>query len=522
MIPSPIITRRIAAMLVLGVVWATVIRLLLPDWRNDPQYGYGMLVPLLVLGLLAKRAEDRPTPSAVSPACRLVAAAGAIGAALVLALTIPVAEANAGWRPLDLLASVAAVVITLSFILGSGGIPWLGHFAFPVCFFLISVPWPRNLEQAVMSHLTEWNTMLSVEALHWFGYQAMSRGNLILLPCGTLGVEEACSGIRSLQSGLMVALFCGEIFRLPAARRIGLLAVALLAALLGNAIRNTLLALIASSSGLAAVASWHDAAGVMVLLVTVALIVITAMQWRSANSTPRSASPVPKPAQACVAPGGVIAGIVFLLIAGSFAGTEAWFRSRETPSGVGWEWTMNPLTAAGVPGVMPVPIPDATLRMLYHPQGFSEKWTAPSGEAGQSFFFEWPRGRTALQAVAIHNPEVCLASMGMRKRASLVPVTFVKEGAEVPFRAWLFEDRGRPVYVFHTMLEPGMSSMVPEDPDLNEWSWLRNLREGRRNRGQRMVEVAFWNLPDEESARGALEAYLRQSIHSLSQDRTHR
>lgn len=518
MIPAPVIPSRIAVMLALLLVWATAIRLLLPDWRNDPQYGYGMIVPLLVLGLLAKRRDDRPDPVPVSNACRTVAAAAAIGGALVMALTIPVSEANAGWRPLGLLAAVSSVMITLSFILGSGGVPWLRHYAFPVCFFLISVPWPRNLEQAVMSRLTEWNTMLSVEALHWFGYQAMSRGNLILLPCGTLGVEEACSGIRSLQSGLMVALFCGEVLRLSAVRRIGLLAVALAAALLGNAIRNTMLALIASANGLAAVAAWHDAAGLLVLLVTVVLIVITAMHWRSPSPGLRPASDAAPTPQAWALPSLLVATIVFLLIAGSFAGTEAWFRTRGLPSGEGWAWIMSP--RAGVAGVMPVPLPDATLRMLHHPRGFSEKWTAPSGEAGQAFFFEWPPGRTALQAIAVHNPEVCLGSMGMRKAEVLPPVIFTSEGATVPFRAWLFEDRGRPVYVFHTMMEPGRASMVPEDPDLNEWSWFRNLREGRRNRGQRMVEVAFWNLPDRESARASLEAYLRQSIHPLSQGGT--
>ena len=39
---------------------------------------------------------------------------------------------------------------------------------------------------------------------------AIQRGNLIELSTGVLGVDEACSGIRSFQSTLMAALFLDE------------------------------------------------------------------------------------------------------------------------------------------------------------------------------------------------------------------------------------------------------------------------------------------------------------------------
>lgn len=41
---------------------------------------------------------------------------------------------------------------------------------------------------------------------------------------------------------------------------------------------------------------------------------------------------------------------------------------------------------------------------------------------------------------------------------------------------------------------------------------LRSLFKGLRNRGQRMVEIAFWNLPDEEVAKKALFRYLDDAL----------
>ena len=53
---------RLMALLVVGLAWFAVIRMVWNDWRIDPQYSYGVLVPLLVLGLLMKRWEERPVP----------------------------------------------------------------------------------------------------------------------------------------------------------------------------------------------------------------------------------------------------------------------------------------------------------------------------------------------------------------------------------------------------------------------------------------------------------------------------
>ena len=505
---------RLMALLVVGLAWFAVIRMVWNDWRIDPQYSYGVLVPLLVLGLLMKRWEERPVPLLLGRGPRIIIGALILMSAMLLALLIPMSEANPDWRPLGGAAALAAIVITLCLITLEGGLPWLKHFAFPVLFFLIAVPWPRNLEQSMMSFLMSWNATTTVEILHWLGYEAVRQGNLIVIPAGVLGVEEACSGVRSLQSGLMVALFFGEIFRLTLPRRFFLLFAALLAALLGNILRSSFLGILASRQGMAAIPEWHDSAGMAVLLLTIVIIFGIAFFWRC----PVRSSQQHGERQHGAAPIGMgnpsltLLSAALLLLAVTMLLTEAWFRIHDLPSGDNWGWQIEPRTKAV--GVSQVTVPPATLRMLFYPRGFSEKWMGASGEVGQVFFFEWPAGRTALQSVQIHSPDVCLVSMGMHLEKPLADVN-IGSGTSggLPLHAWLFTQNGRPVYVFHSILEEDgrrMGETIATDQATT--SRLDNLRLGKRNRGQRMIEIAFWNLHDESEARAALASYFADSL----------
>ena len=495
--------------LVAGLAWFSVLRILSTDWRIDPQYGYGVLVPFLVIGLLLKRRDDCPPPGDPSRYARALGSSLLITSSLFLALLIPMCGANPDWRPLGWLASLAAIGLTLSLFQLRGGLPWVLHFGFPILFFLIAVPWPRNLEQAVMTRLMLGNTSVTLEILHWLGCEATGRGNLILLPCGVLGIEEACSGIRSLQSGLMVALFAGEVFRLSWPRRLALLVLALLAALLGNILRNTLLAVVASTQGLAAVSSWHDPAGYLILILTVGTVVVTAWLWGRGSSmscpathTQGSPSRTPKafPWGACM--------VSVLLLTGSLAGSELWFRAHENadPS-AGIRWDLHP--RSGSPGVSPVTLAPRTMAMLFHPEGFSEKWTFPSGIAGQVFYFRWPPGRSSVQAMRMHSPEICLESIGMKLQAHLGSATV----SGIPFDSLLFSQGARLVRVFHARIREDAAGSASGEGFLDTPAErLGNLLQGRRNRGERMIEIAFWNAPDDNAARLALGQYLGEAL----------
>jgi exosortase/archaeosortase family protein len=208
----------------------------------------------------------------------------------------------------------------------------------------------------------------------------------------------------------MVALFFGEVFRLGLIRRLLLLLISIGAALLGNILRNSVLAIVASRQGLSAVASWHDPAGILVLLLTVGSVFGAAYLWRQAKVAPaREQFPLQvgnvSQSRAFV----VIQSVALVLLLISLLGTESWFRAHETQQMALREWRMSP--RSGVPGVSPVTLSPKTSRMLFYPEGFSERWIRDDGKQRQVFYFRWPAGRTAVQAVSMHNPEVCLSSI---------------------------------------------------------------------------------------------------------------
>ena len=106
---------------------------------------------------------------------------------------------------------------------------------------------------------------MTVQALHLFGIPALRHGNLIDVKIGLLGINEACSGIRSFQATLMVSLFLGELYQMSWRRRLVLVFSGIWIAFLCNAVRTFLLSWVAAEKGIGSVSLWHDPAGFTIL-----------------------------------------------------------------------------------------------------------------------------------------------------------------------------------------------------------------------------------------------------------------
>src|SRR2546428_14059388 len=119
----------LVAIVLFGLLWLELINQLKPEWWLNPQYNYGLIVPLLALYLFWKRWRVRPTPAPP--------AATAFSIPLILlcaALALPIrflAEANPDWRLLSWLFALVVVTISLLFLYIVGGRVWVRHFAFP-------------------------------------------------------------------------------------------------------------------------------------------------------------------------------------------------------------------------------------------------------------------------------------------------------------------------------------------------------------------------------------------------------
>src|SRR5205085_12350675 len=121
--PSANRTGWLLVLVVFGLVWFELINQLKAEWWLNPQYNYGLVVPLLALYLFWKRWRNRPSPAPGTTT--------AVPIALILlcaTLLLPIrflAEANPDWRLLSWALALAAVTLSLSFIYLCGGRVWL-------------------------------------------------------------------------------------------------------------------------------------------------------------------------------------------------------------------------------------------------------------------------------------------------------------------------------------------------------------------------------------------------------------
>ena len=187
-------------------------------------------------------------------------------AALLLLLPVRLFEiASPEWRPLGWIHAASVATLTLLYLWCVGGKPWVRHFAFPVAFFFVAVPWPTAVEVPVIQGLMRMVADVAAETAMLLGIPAQVEGNLIRVSTGLVGVNEACSGIRSLQTSLMIGLLFGELKRLSVLRRVALVVGAVIIALFANFVRAVFLVTVAATKNISEVGRWHDLAGYTII-----------------------------------------------------------------------------------------------------------------------------------------------------------------------------------------------------------------------------------------------------------------
>ena len=201
-------------------------------------------------------------------------------AALLLLPVRVVYEANQDWPLCSWLLASGVVAISLYAVFLIGGWPWVRHFAFPICFILVAVRWPSRLEHNLTQGLMRAVAGVTVHVLNWVDIIATQRGNLIELSTGAVGINAACSGIRSFQCTLMGALFLGELYLLGWRQRLWLLAGGAALSFGFNVVRTLLLTWYASDAGIEAVEKWHDPAGLSIFLASFASLWLLAWLFK--------------------------------------------------------------------------------------------------------------------------------------------------------------------------------------------------------------------------------------------------
>jgi exosortase/archaeosortase family protein len=413
----------------------------------------------------------------------------------------------------------------------AGGRAWATHFKFPILFFLVAVPWPTPLEGFTIQNLTRLNAATVVELLNAVGTPAVLHGNVIEVSKGVVGVDEACSGIRSVQATLMIGLFFGEMYRLTLGRRLGLVAIGLGLAVLFNLVRTIFLSWIASQKGTDAIQQWHDPAGITILLLAFFGIWIAGFwlgrhrekEGGNGNDESTSSNPlgtgIPIPATSQPAATGLKWSIALGMVAwviGVEIATEIWFRTHETRGAKAIHWSVR--WPESNPTYKVLELSAATRQILQCDEGASRAWADPGGLNWHVFFLRWQPansfyGRMRVALAKTHTPEACLQGAGMVLRKQFEPVTVALEsGLQLQFRRYLFEAMGRPTHVFFAVVEDQLNFASADFLRATHASRWRAALAGSRNLGQRSFEAVISGVdsPDE-----ALRAFQQQLPHLI-------
>lgn len=430
--PGRRITLRHVNAAALCALLIALILLLWPHWRDNPDLSHGFAAPLVFLLLLHEARSGSP---------RYLATGRRHAAAQAVLLTVGILALGAGGLyAASLEWSHSLVAFTLTFAVtsllagaalgfASASVRWI-PFNWPLCvaiaLWLMCAPIPPGTYSRLTVELQLAITEGVLSTLHLLGIPAQHHGNIIELATTSVGVEEACSGVRSLISCLFAGLFfSATLVRRPWARAL-LIALSGPIALAMNFVRSLTLTLLANA-GVDIAGRWHDATGYAVLGVTALMLAGLALllEWhgkrvdarfaRGAASRPTPAAPAPVtavaqawPLQRPLAVGLALATALVLFF---FANTRPSIR-RDAPVP-----DLMAMLPAESPGWQVRTSHDlyqfsSTLQTEHLAQRTYTRLTPEGPQQITLYLAYWRAGQAPVSLVASHTPDACWPGAG--------------------------------------------------------------------------------------------------------------
>ena len=383
-------------------------------------------------------------------------------------------------------------------------IPWNWSAWVAIGLWPLSAPIPPGIYTRLTLALQLWISTGVMDALQLLGVAAHREGNIIELATTRVGVEEACSGVRSLVSCVFVALFfSASLVRRPWARVV-VIAVAAPLALGMNFLRSLALTLLAND-GVSIAGFWHDATGFAVLLITGALLAGLALVLEDpgAQPGPARAAPLPGPGAAGTAAAAILAaalGLAALLVVVFELNTHPALRKDapapdlaallpEAPAG----WAASPLL--NFDRFKSLLETDLLAQRNYeHGRG--------PGAVDISFYLAyWRPGQAPVSLVEEHTPDACWPGAGWLPQPAWRPdpATSVSGRSLAPVESRLFLNQEAPRYVWFWHLYAGRR--IPYHNPYSAGELLRLAwHYGFRHNGDQMFICVSSNRPWNEIA----------------------
>ena len=497
-----------------------------PQWRRNPDLSHGFFMPAIFLWLVwqSRRIGPRrhPRPGGIWLAITLLPAGAALAGLAVAGLF----AVSLGWsHSLVAFTLTAAVVAAMLAALTAFSLAplrlvplnWIAVTA--VLLWLLVTPLPPGTYATLTLKLQTWVTSHVLGALQILGVAARQQGNLIELANTTVGVEEACSGIRSLLACLYAGLFCGALLVPRPWGRLLLMAAAGPLAVAMNFVRSLALTLLANA-GVNIGGFWHDATGFAILGVTAAALIGLAYLLQSRRRVPIPAPPEapagPAPARALL--GAQAALGVLLVLSCALAGFFV-ARTRPAASPAAPAPNLAALLPPAAAGWTVATSTDLyrfvdTLETDHLVQRTYYRGTADDVTQLTVYLAYWPPDRTSVSNVALHTPDACWPGVGWQPVPDMARrVTPVVAGHGLPPGEYrLFRRDGTPQHVWFWHLYGG-AAITQRDPrsvgELLALAWSYGFR---RSSDQLFVRVSSnrpWAALAGEPLLGEIFANLR-------------
>ncbi len=337
------------------------------------------------------------------------------------------------WQWATLLAIGTGCVLLRS------GWPAVRHLAFPPLFAAFALPLPTAIESPLKFKLQDLTTTASAALLKLSGF-AVERpggGYLLRLPGGDLGVEETCSGVRSLTALTALAAFIAywHGFRPPRGGLLVLLSIPVVWVV--NTLRVVLSGFIQEWAGDKYIrGDWHEALGLVMVLVG-----LGAICWLAARLKKPVAATAAVEAPAARVSRLVPASAVVLAVAVVAAGVAAWQGGSAKPAATPTPALADlPLTLGDWTGTdRPVP-PHVSESLEYTACAFREY----RDRLGRRMFVWVLYWSAAQQVKGYHHPDVCLPNAGLAVTSRTVEPLAPGCGGSVPVTCRVLSgDRGK-------------------------------------------------------------------------------
>ncbi|HTJ79266.1 MAG TPA: exosortase/archaeosortase family protein [Rariglobus sp.] len=422
--PSPV-TRsdRLATGCVLvsaGLLIAALSALLWPQWLHNPDLSHGLFVPAIFFLLLHESRKHGPwrwlpeTPSIkILRASAIVAGLALVALGGLFAAAVDWSHALVG----QMLACALSMLLFAALVWMAGDrmklIPLNWSSLVAVGLWPLSAPIPPGTYQHITLTLQLWVTKVVIHSLHLLGIPATTAGNIIELAHTSVGVEEACSGVRSLVSCIVAGLFfSATLVRRPAAR-VFIVVLSVPLAIGMNILRSLLLTLFANA-GIDIGGTWHDLTGFAVLGVT-SLILGGLALWL--GDRPASPPPPEKTGGIAGSPSrrwGVPAGLMAALLLAAFFVFNTHGTSRPGAAAPDLE-AILPAAAEGWNVITAHDLYQftATLQTDHLVQRSYVRTDSDNKVEHVTFYLAyWPPGQAPVSLVSSHTPDACWPGTG--------------------------------------------------------------------------------------------------------------